>query len=78
MQQLLKWTQNKTAFHKVKISNLTTSWKDGLAFCALLSVLGFESEINFDQLDRNDAQGKRNCGYDRALLGLSSPKNSRL
>ena len=48
--------------HKLQFNNLTTSWKDGIAFCALLTALGFDSEIQFDKLDRtssNAAAAKR-------------------
>merc|ERR1711874_732882 len=52
LDKLLRWTQNTTFLQNIEINNLTTSWKDGIAFCALLTALGFDSEIQFDKLVR--------------------------
>ena len=34
---LIEWSQRQTAWYKnVRVNNMTTSWKNGLAFCAII------------------------------------------
>ncbi|KAH7958484.1 hypothetical protein HPB49_001989 [Dermacentor silvarum] len=53
---LLKWCQNKTMGYKgIDITNFSSSWNDGLAFCALLhTYLG--DKVPYDQLDSKDKE----------------------
>jgi hypothetical protein len=49
---LLKWCQTKTYGYKgIDITNFSSSWNDGLAFCALLHCY-FPDKIPYDQLDK--------------------------
>uniref|UniRef100_A0A915JYZ6 Calponin-homology (CH) domain-containing protein n=1 Tax=Romanomermis culicivorax TaxID=13658 RepID=A0A915JYZ6_ROMCU len=54
---LLSWCQAKTRGYKnVAITNFSSSWADGMAFCALIHHFYPES-FNFDELDaKNRAQ----------------------
>ncbi|KAJ4920654.1 hypothetical protein JOQ06_019575 [Pogonophryne albipinna] len=53
-QSLLDWCQEVTQGHKgLKITNFSTSWRNGLAFCAILH--HFQPEkINYEMLDPYD------------------------
>uniref|UniRef100_A0A672YNL4 EH domain binding protein 1 like 1 n=1 Tax=Sphaeramia orbicularis TaxID=375764 RepID=A0A672YNL4_9TELE len=71
-QSLLEWCQEVTKKHKgVKITNFSTSWRNGLAFCAILH--HFHSEkINFEQLDPYDIKHNNKKAFDGfAELGIS-------
>jgi hypothetical protein len=51
---LLKWCQNKTSnYPGIDITNFSSSWDDGLAFCALLHVYVPDS-IPFKELSSQD------------------------
>lgn len=53
--KLLAWCKEKVQPFGVKINNFTTDWKDGLAFCALIS--SFRPElIDFDGLKKENAK----------------------
>lgn len=69
---LLKWCQSKTLGYKgIDITNFSSSWNDGLAFCALLhTYLG--DKIPYDQLDSKDkvCMCACVCGCLKALLGI--------
>ncbi|XP_076330743.1 cytospin-A-like [Tachypleus tridentatus] len=55
---LLKWCQNKTMGYKgIDITNFSSSWNDGLAFCALLHTY-LPDVIPYSELDNKDK--KRN------------------
>ncbi|XP_071527979.1 EH domain-binding protein 1 isoform X2 [Panulirus ornatus] len=58
-QDLLSWCQTVTRGYKgVKITNMTTSWRNGLAFCAILH--HFRPDlIDYDSLSPQDVKG--NC-----------------
>lgn len=56
---LLLWCQQCTeGYSGVKVENFTTSWKDGLAFCALLHHF-YPDKIDFDSLKPGDTE--KNC-----------------
>ncbi|KAL0970429.1 hypothetical protein UPYG_G00241830 [Umbra pygmaea] len=71
-QSLLEWCQDATKEHKgVKITNFSTSWRNGLAFCALLHHFHPE-KINFEMLDPYDIKGNNKKAFDSfAQLGIS-------
>lgn len=53
---LLKWCQSKTQGYKgIDITNFSSSWSDGLAFCALLDTY-LPNQIPYNQLDKNDRE----------------------
>ena len=55
---LLKWCQNKTIGYKdIDITNFSSSWNDGLAFCAILHTY-LSDQIPYDRLEPTDK--KRN------------------
>ncbi|CAG2119094.1 unnamed protein product, partial [Medioppia subpectinata] len=55
---LLKWCQNKTIGYKdIDITNFSSSWNDGLAFCAILHTY-LSDKIPYERLDTADK--KRN------------------
>ena len=63
---LLKWCQNKTLGHKyVDITNFSSSWNDGLAFCALLSAY-LPEKIPFDTLNATDKRTNFNYAFKAA------------
>ncbi|XP_023201376.1 uncharacterized protein LOC102221070 isoform X5 [Xiphophorus maculatus] len=69
---LLEWCQDVTQGHKgVKITNFSTSWRNGLAFCAILH--HFHSEkINFEMLNPYDIKTNNKQAFDGfAELGIS-------
>ncbi|XP_054457089.1 EH domain-binding protein 1-like protein 1 isoform X3 [Anoplopoma fimbria] len=71
-QSLLDWCQEVTHSHKgVKITNFSTSWRNGLAFCAILH--HFQPEkINYEMLDPYDIKSNNKKAFDGfAGLGIS-------
>ncbi|XP_071316248.1 uncharacterized protein ehbp1l1b isoform X3 [Trachinotus anak] len=71
-QSLLQWCQDITSgYQGVKVTNFSTSWRNGLAFCAILH--HFHSDkINFDQLDPHDIKLNNKRAFDGfEALGIS-------
>uniref|UniRef100_A0A8C2ETG8 EH domain binding protein 1 like 1 n=1 Tax=Cyprinus carpio TaxID=7962 RepID=A0A8C2ETG8_CYPCA len=71
-QSLLKWCQDITRNYKgVKITNFSTSWRNGLAFCAILH--HFHPEIiDFDALEPHNIKQNNKAAFDGfASLGIS-------
>ncbi|XP_068116758.1 EH domain-binding protein 1-like protein 1 isoform X2 [Hyperolius riggenbachi] len=68
---LLRWCQEVTAGYRgVRIGNFTTSWRNGLAFCAILHHFHPES-INFEELDPLNVNSNNKKAYDGfAALGI--------
>lgn len=73
---LLKWCQSKTLGYKgIDITNFSSSWNDGLAFCALLhTYLG--DKIPYDQLDSKDKRRNFSIAFEAAeSAGIPSTLN---
>ncbi|XP_041821557.1 uncharacterized protein ehbp1l1a isoform X2 [Chelmon rostratus] len=71
-QSLLEWCQEVTQGHKgVKITNFSTSWRNGLAFCSILHHFHPE-KINYEMLDPYDIKRNNKKAFDGfAELGIS-------
>ncbi|KAM4537549.1 EH domain-binding protein 1 isoform 8-T8 [Odontesthes bonariensis] len=71
-QSLLQWCQDITQEYKgVKIINFSTSWRNGLAFCAILHHFHPE-KINYEMLDPFDIKHNNKTAFDGfAELGIS-------
>ncbi|XP_039996533.1 EH domain-binding protein 1-like protein 1 isoform X6 [Xiphias gladius] len=71
-QSLLEWCKEVTQGHKgVKITNFSTSWRNGLAFCAILHHFHPE-KINYEMLDPYDIKHNNKKAFDGfAKLGIS-------
>lgn len=71
---LLLWCQRKTSPYKnVNLQNFHNSWKDGLAFCALIH-RHRPDLIDYNALSRDDAVGNLNLAFDIAEKHLNIPK----
>ncbi|XP_074814144.1 EH domain-binding protein 1-like protein 1 [Natator depressus] len=71
-QSLLEWCQKVTAGYRgVRVTNFTTSWRNGLAFCAILHHFHPEN-INYETLDPLAIKENNKLAYDGfASLGIS-------
>uniref|UniRef100_A0A8B9HPE1 EH domain binding protein 1 like 1 n=1 Tax=Astyanax mexicanus TaxID=7994 RepID=A0A8B9HPE1_ASTMX len=71
-QSLLEWCQEVTKDYKgVKVTNFSTSWRNGLAFCAILHHFHPE-KIDFDVLQPHDIKFNNKKAFDEfAALGIS-------
>ncbi|KAK9702012.1 Calponin homology (CH) domain [Popillia japonica] len=70
-QDLLEWCKEMTKnYAGVKITNLTTSWRNGMAFCALIH--HFKPElIDFNSLSAHDVKGNCRKAFDAGdILGI--------
>lgn len=71
---LLLWCQRKTSPYKnVNVQNFHNSWKDGLAFCALIH-RHRPDLIDYSKLSREDPVGNLNLAFDVAEQHLNIPK----
>ncbi|KAG8189684.1 hypothetical protein JTE90_022498 [Oedothorax gibbosus] len=64
--ELLNWCKESTKDYKgVNITNFTTSWRNGLAFCAVIH--NFRPDlIDFESLSSNDIKGNCKKAFDAA------------
>ncbi|RDK39131.1 alpha-actinin, sarcomeric [Aspergillus phoenicis ATCC 13157] len=70
---LLLWCQRKTACYEgVEVRDFSTSWNDGLAFCALLDIHRPDL-IDFDALDKKDHRGNMKLAFDIAANEIGIP-----
>ncbi|XP_035119174.1 EH domain-binding protein 1-like protein 1 isoform X5 [Callithrix jacchus] len=71
-QSLLEWCQEVTAGYRgVCITNFTTSWRNGLAFCAILHRF-YPDKIDYVSLDPLDIKQNNKQAFDGfAALGVS-------
>ncbi|XP_036071219.1 EH domain-binding protein 1-like protein 1 [Oryzias melastigma] len=71
-QSLLQWCQSVTSGYRgVKVTNFSTSWRNGLAFCAILHHF-HPDKIAFDQLDSHDIKLNNKKAFDGfEALGIS-------
>ncbi|XP_046301200.1 EH domain-binding protein 1-like protein 1 isoform X3 [Marmota monax] len=71
-QSLLEWCQEvTTGYRGVRITNFTTSWRNGLAFCALLHRF-YPDKIDYASLDPLNIKQNNKQAFDGfAALGVS-------
>nr|CAD7392439.1 unnamed protein product [Timema cristinae] len=71
-QDLLEWCKEVTRdFQGVKVTNLTTSWRNGMAFCAIIH--HFRPDlVEFESLSPHDVKGNCKKAFDAGeALGIS-------
>ncbi|XP_067347714.1 uncharacterized protein [Channa argus] len=71
-QSLLQWCQDITSgYQGVKVTNFSTSWRNGLAFCAILHHF-HPDKIDFNQLQPHDIKLNNKKAFDSfEALGIS-------
>lgn len=70
---LLLWCQRKTAcYEEVDVRDFSTSWNDGLAFCALLDIHRPDL-MDYDSLDKTDHKGNMQRAFDIASKEIGIP-----
>ncbi|GIY24280.1 cytospin-A [Caerostris extrusa] len=74
---LLKWCQNKSLGYKgIDITNFSSSWNDGLAFCALLHSY-LPNLIPYDELDSKDKRRNFTLAFQAAeSVGIPTTLNT--
>lgn len=71
---LLLWCQRKTAcYDEVEVRDFSTSWNDGLAFCALLDIHRPDL-IDYDALDKTKHRENMQLAFDIAHKEIGIPR----
>ncbi|KAK2552536.1 Spectrin beta chain [Acropora cervicornis] len=71
---LLLWCQSKTVgYRNVTVSNFTTSWRDGLAFCSLIH-RHRPDLIEYDKLSKSEPEKNLNLAFEVAETQLEIPQ----
>lgn len=71
---LLLWCQRKTAgYDGVEIRDFSSSWKDGLAFCALID-RHRPDLLDYDELDKSDSNGNIELAFKIAADQVGIPQ----
>lgn len=70
---LLKWCQNKTCDYKnIDVTNFSSSWNDGLAFCALMHTY-LPDKVPYEELDNKNKRRNFTVAFDAAeSVGVST------
>ncbi|XP_067120023.1 EH domain-binding protein 1 isoform X3 [Centruroides vittatus] len=73
LEELLSWCKEITeGYHGVKVTNMTTSWRNGMAFCAIIH--HFRPDlIDFSSLSPHDIKGNCKIAFE-AAFNLGIPK----
>jgi len=73
---LLKWCQNKTVgYRNIDITNFSSSWNDGLAFCAILHSY-LPDKVPYDTLGPNNKRRNFSLAFSAAeSVGISTTLN---
>ncbi|KZF19143.1 alpha-actin-like proteinin [Xylona heveae TC161] len=70
---LLLWCQRKTAcYEEVEVRDFSSSWNDGLAFCALLDIHRPDL-IDYDSLNKKDHRGNMKLAFEIASQEIGIP-----
>ncbi|KAJ5851830.1 uncharacterized protein N7529_011215 [Penicillium soppii] len=70
---LLLWCQRKTAcYDDVEVRDFSSSWNNGLAFCALLDIHRPDL-IDYDSLDKSDHRGNMKLAFEIASNEIGIP-----
>ncbi|KAG7274824.1 hypothetical protein CRUP_038797, partial [Coryphaenoides rupestris] len=65
--ELLTWCQQQTqGYSGVEVTNLGSSWRNGLALCALIHHQSLEPSLDFEALSEEDAAGNNQLAFDVA------------
>jgi len=64
-EMILMWVQNRIKDYPIPMTNFSTCWNDGLAFCALIHVF-YPDNFDWYALDANNRRHNFTLGFDKA------------